>query len=133
MAYGSLNLFDRLRKTKIYRRKTYNAIPKRLNWEQAEQLPPKEKRAVIKGISKRIVVVKSPDPNVFEEAIFIVKEDYLGRGKRIDALKEAQQVANAYIRGAIAPSGKRFRTSPILWAAAGAILIGIVWVLISAL
>ncbi len=96
-------------------------------------MPPKEKRAVIKGISKRIVVVKSPDPKVFEEAIFIVKEGYLERGKRIDALKEAQKVANAYIRGAAAPSVNRFRIPPIVWAAAGAILIGIVWALITVL
>ena len=64
---------------------------------------------MVKGTSKRIVVVKSPDPKVFEEAIFIVKEDFLGRGGQIDALKEAQQAARAYIRGAVSSRGRRLR------------------------
>ena len=77
---------------------------------------------MVKGTSKRIVVVKSPDPRVFEEAIFIVKEEFLGHRGRADALKEAQQVANAYIRGAVATSGKRLRIPPLLWALIGALL-----------
>ena len=130
MAYGRLRLVDRIRKTKIYHPGAYKTLPKRLNWEQIEEKPPKEKHSVVKGTSKRIVVVKSPDPKVFEEAIFIVKEDFLGRGGRTDALKEAQQVANAYIRGAVAaPHGKR-KFSPILWTIVGALISGIVLLLI---
>ena len=30
---------------------------------------------MVKGISRRVIVVKSPDPRLFEEAIFIVKKD----------------------------------------------------------
>ena len=78
---------------------------------------------MVKGTSKRIVVVKSPDPNVFEEAIFIVKEDFLGRSRRPDALKEAQKVADAYIRGAVAaPRRLLSRCKPLLWAAVGALV-----------
>ena len=121
MARGKLRLIDRLRRTKVYRPGTYKTLPKRLNWEQIEAKPPKEKRNVVKGTSKRIVVVKSPDPKVFEEAIFIVKEDFLGRSGRADALKEAQQVANAYVRGAVAAPGKR-KLTPLVWAAVGALV-----------
>ena len=77
---------------------------------------------MVKGTSKRVVVVKSPDPKVFEEAIFIVKEDFLGRSGRADALKEAQQVANEYIRGAISGPNRRFRIPPLVWALIGAML-----------
>ena len=31
---------------------------------------------MIRGITKRVIVVKSPDPNKFEEAIFIVREEF---------------------------------------------------------
>ena len=34
---------------------------------------------MVKGISKQVIVVKSPDPRFFEQAIFIVREDALGR------------------------------------------------------
>ena len=32
---------------------------------------------MVKGTAKRVIVVKSPDKKVFEEAIFIVREDYM--------------------------------------------------------
>ena len=85
---------------------------------------------MVKGTSKRIVVVKSPDPKVFEEAIFIVKEDFLGHGGRTNALKEAQQVANAYIRGAIAPSSRKRKVPPPVWALIGALVSGCMLLLI---
>ena len=40
---------------------------------------------VVKGISKRIVVVKSPDPKIFEQAIFIIREDYAGQNGMSDS------------------------------------------------
>ena len=30
---------------------------------------------MVKGISRQVIVVHSPDPKVFEQAIFIVRED----------------------------------------------------------
>ena len=30
---------------------------------------------LVKGISRRVIVVDSPDPKLFEQAIFIVKND----------------------------------------------------------
>lgn len=36
---------------------------------------------MVKGITRQVILVKSPDPKLFEEAIFIVKEEALaGRG-----------------------------------------------------
>ena len=123
MAYGRLRLIDRLKRTKRYEPGMNKTLPKRLNWEQIEAKPQKENRAVVKGTNKQIVVVKSPDPKVFEEAIFIVKEDFLGNAKRADALKEAQHVANDYIRGAVAaPNRKRLHVLPFLWSILGALI-----------
>ena len=123
MAQEKLRLFQRLRRTRIYDPYMHKRIPKRLNWEQIEARPQKEGKRVVKGTSKRIVVVKSPDPKVFEEAIFIVKEDFLGRGGRMSALKEAQKVADAYIRSSVsAPRSFFRRLPPPAWAAVGAVL-----------
>ena len=55
---------------------------------------------MVKGVSKRVIVVKSPDPRLFEEAIFIVKEEAL-RGQGVSAdqvLQEARQVAKGYVK-----------------------------------
>lgn len=125
-ALGKLRLFDRLRRTRIYVPGMYKPLPKRLNWEQIEARPPKEGRNVVKGTSKRIVVVKSPDPKVFEQAIFIVREDFFGKSGRANALKEAQEVADDYIKSAMSPGrcGVLARIPPALWAVIGAVLAG---------
>ena len=122
MEYRRLRLIERFKRTKVYRPGTYNSIPKRLNWEQIEARPSKENKAVVKGTNKRIVVVKSPDPKVFEEAIFVVKEDFLGRRGHADALKEAQEVARDYIRGAVSKSKRNLHFSPLICGLIGALL-----------
>ena len=55
---------------------------------------------MVKGISRRVILVKSPDPRLFEEAIFIVREEALsGGGVNADqVLQEAQKVARGYTR-----------------------------------
>ena len=131
MAGDRLRLFQRLRRTRIYDPYMNKRIPKRLNWEQIEARQQKEGRRVVKGTSKRIVVVKSPDPKIFEEAIFIVKEDFFGGRERRSALKEAQRVADEYIRGAVSgPRSRLRRIPPLLWAAIGALLSGLAVALI---
>ncbi len=55
---------------------------------------------MVKGVSRRVIVVRSPDPRLFEEAIFIVREEAL-RGKGVSAeqvLQEARQVARGYVK-----------------------------------
>lgn len=59
----------------------------------------KEECDVVKGIGRRVIVVKSPDPAVFEEAIFVVRDDYLrkeGISQR-ELLREARKAANGYV------------------------------------
>lgn len=54
---------------------------------------------MVKGITRRVVVIKSPDPRVFDEAIFLVKEDVLHHGVTNEQiLSEAQEAAQNYIR-----------------------------------
>jgi len=123
---GRLRISDRLKKTKVYIPRANKNQLKRLNWEQIEARSRKEDAAVVKGTSKRIVVVKSPDPKVFEQAFFIVREDFLGQNSKVNALKEAQKVADNYIKSAVS-SPKRWlsRMPPAVLLVAGGGITGV--------
>ena len=88
---------------------------------------------VVKGISKRIIVVKSPDPKVFEQAIFIVREDYAcqsGISQR-ELMRQARQAAGGYLT-----SGKPKPRDPVSWlrgllyAVAGAAAAALTWIMV---
>ena len=88
---------------------------------------------VVKGISKRIIVVKSPDPRIFEQAIFIVREDYAcqaGISQR-ELMRQARQAAGGYL-----PAGKQTSAGVVPWlrgllyAAAGAAATALAWVMV---
>ena len=51
----------------------------------------KEASVLVKGVSRRVIVVESPDPRIFEQAIFILPTDGGGvkfEGKVFDAVVE---------------------------------------------
>ena len=48
---------------------------------------------MVKGISKQVIVVHSPDPKLFEQAIFILKEDAVGEGITDEALLREAKLA----------------------------------------
>ena len=51
---------------------------------------------MVKGISRQVIVVHSPDPKLFEQAIFILKDNAVGEGITDEALlKEAQKATPA--------------------------------------
>ena len=78
---------------------------------------------MVKGVSRQVIVVHAPDPKLFEQAIFILKADAVGQeGITEEALlKEADQL--------IRTSGKteKRRLSGAVWAAAGALITGVIW------
>ena len=82
---------------------------------------------MVKGISRQVIVVQSPEPKMFEQAIFILKDEAVGEGVTDDALlKEAQ----AAIRGYDKPSRKRhIYLYGVVWATGGALKTGIAWLL----
>lgn len=85
---------------------------------------------MVKGNTRQVIVVKSPDPKLFEQAIFLLREDALekrGVGER-ELLEEARRVANGYV--ASNSSVKKRRSLPPLgWAAVGAAPICFAWLL----
>lgn len=118
-----MNFFTAIRRTRFYKSSLNKLPPKRLNWEQIENIPRQEGRKVVKGTSKRVVVVKSPDPKFFEQAIFILKEDLRGKGteKGGEVLREAQRVADDYVRDYVSAPRKLFsKMPPMFFSALGA-------------
>ena len=79
---------------------------------------------MVKGISRQVIVVNAPEPKLFEQAIFILKDD-MGEGITDEALlKEAQQA----IQGTEKGSRKRnIWLYGAFWAAAGALATGVAW------
>ena len=59
----------------------------------------REAEEVVKGTAKRVIVVKSPDKRVFEEAIFIVREDYMRTSgiTQSKLMEEARAAAERYL------------------------------------
>ena len=108
--------------------KLNNHVLSRLNWEHMESQGGFD---VVKGVSHRVIVVKSPD-KYFEEAIFVIREDVLrSRGASCEAvLKEARRAANSYVAGRNKPvKGKQLisRLPAPFFIAAGAAATGIAW------
>lgn len=78
---------------------------------------------MVKGTSRQVILVHSPDPKLFEQAIFILKDEAVSQGITEEALmKEAQMV----LRHRDKPR-KHLYMYGAVWAAGGAILTGIAW------
>ena len=79
---------------------------------------------MVKGISRQVIVVHSPDPKLFDQAIFILKDEAVEQGITDEALmKEANQILHS------AGTGKKRKLSMYgpVWACGGALATGILW------
>ena len=74
---------------------------------------------MVKGITRQVILVKSPDPRLFEEAIFIVKEEALAR--------EARQAADGYLKQGKAWNRRLERAPAAVWGVLGAALASAGW------
>lgn len=83
---------------------------------------------MVKGVARRVVVVKSPDPKVFEQAIFLMREDADGAPEEA-VLKQAQEVANAYLLKNSSHGKWRRRLSPLFYMLLGSLLATLIFTL----
>ena len=85
---------------------------------------------MVKGISKQVVVVRSLDTKLFEQAIFMIREGAVGRQgvTEEDILREANAAADSYLRQQVEGSC-RGDWKRILWAGCGAAATGALWLL----
>ena len=79
---------------------------------------------MVKGISKQVIVVQSPDKELFDQAIFFLRDEAVQKGVTEDLLlKEARKT--------ICSSGKKryLRYYGPVWACGGAMATAAVWLL----
>ena len=86
---------------------------------------------MVKGITKQAVLVRSPDPELFEQAIFIVRSDIASRSgvtaqKLVD---EACRVARSCGRPRPRARDLLHRGAPALWCSVGAGGIALIWLI----
>ncbi len=80
---------------------------------------------MVKGVSRQVIVVHAPDPKLFEQAIFILKDAAIGQEGVTDEqlLKEAKRL--------ISLPEQRKKKSVIwpclIWSLSGAVLTGLIW------
>ena len=82
---------------------------------------------MVKGISRQVIVVQSPDPKLFEQAIFILKDNAIGQDgvTEQELLREAKKILGS-------STGQKKRKLLLygpVWACFGAILTGAAWLL----
>jgi hypothetical protein len=82
---------------------------------------------IIKGVSKNVVVIRSPDPRYFEQAIFILRDEVVKQGgnTRERILQEAERVACEYLKTCKLKKMKQ-HISPLLIATISVILVGLI-------
>ena len=85
---------------------------------------------MVKGISRRVIVVDSPDPRIFEQAIFILRGEGGGVSQQ-QLVDQAVRIAKNYSRTHGLP--RRRTLPPWGWAMGGAALIGLIWLLVALL
>ena len=78
---------------------------------------------MVKGISRQVIVVQSPDKKLFEQAIFILKDDAVSVTEEA-LMKEAQQA----IRNPKEDGKRKLYYFGPVWACVGAVLTGIAWI-----
>lgn len=81
---------------------------------------------MVKGISRQVIVVHSPDPKLFEQAIFILKDEAIGQEGVTDEvlIKEARRL----ISGSERRKKSKFYMAGPVWACGGALLTAIIWI-----
>ena len=77
---------------------------------------------MVKGISRQVILVHSPDPKLFEQAIFILKDGQEGITDD-QLLKEATRLINEQRQ----TRRRKLPAYGAFWACAGAMIMGAVW------
>ena len=80
---------------------------------------------MVKGVTRRVILVDSPDRKQFEKAIFILRDGSSESAE--DLLLQAREIAAETMGGGRKPRQR----SPWLWLLAGAALTGVLWLLVS--
>lgn len=80
---------------------------------------------MVKGISRQVILVHSPDTRLFEQAIFILKEDIPQNGITDEIL--LQEARKAIQSGGQIEKKRKLWYYGAFWAGIGAVVMGIFW------
>lgn len=84
---------------------------------------------MVKGVSRQVIVVQSPGEELFDQAIFILKDTAVEKGITDEVLlKQAQQA----IRSGQGKKRKLWLYGPV-WACGGAVVTGLLWLMTAVL
>ncbi len=88
---------------------------------------------MVKGTSRRVIVVDSPDPKLFEQAIFIVKNDAFTKEGVTpqQVLGEACRIARGYASGGSVKPPFWQRLPRWVWLAGAAAAAAAAWLLMT--
>ena len=81
---------------------------------------------MVKGISRQVIVVHSPDQKLFEQAIFILNDDAVAKGVTDEMLLKS---ADKLLHSAQKNRRPSFAMYSSVWAGIGALATGLVWLL----
>jgi len=85
---------------------------------------------MVKGINRQVIVVKSPDPKLFDQAIFLLREDAFTSSPGAtpeQIIRQARQAADGYLRKNTIVGRAATRLSPTVCCAAGAAIASAFW------
>jgi len=86
---------------------------------------------MVKGVSRQVVVVRSLDTRLFEQAIFMIRDGAMSRKgvTEEDILREANAAADAYLQENLGKRKGLLHWQQTAWAMLGAAVTGLAWIL----
>ena len=82
---------------------------------------------MVKGTSRQVIVVQGAEQKLFEQAIFILRDNALGTGISEEALlKEAREAIRGYDKET---KKRQLYLQGAAWTSVGALVTGLVWLL----
>ena len=82
---------------------------------------------MVKGISRQVIVVQSPDQKLFDQAIFILNDNAVGKEGVTDEM--LLKAADKLLRNST--NKKKITHYGAFWAGAGAVCTGLAWLITS--
>ena len=80
---------------------------------------------MVKGTSRQVIVVHATEEKLFDQAIFILRDNAVGEGISDDALLRE---AKGYLESPAGSSGQWLHNGPV-WGAVGAGVTALAWIL----
>ena len=78
---------------------------------------------MVNGITRQVIVVKGSNEEMFEQAIFLVRNDVIAKGgvSEKDLLKEAKKIGSQNGSGSVQQNMR--------WLVCGAMIVGLFWLI----